>query len=710
MACANKQNGVEWPLLEGHTWMDWARSDVRIERLKRMVEIGHSYGIMVGVDVPIAFAQQHSFRLLKNGNGKKDHLDEEVKEIQDSLDWVMKAGFDFLGTESGTSEFTHSSPETMLNWMNAAADYVSEKYDITMFIKVHCSAGQIAKGYKDPRTNEDINFNMLPHFASSSLAPTYGNKDFGYIREYLNFELENGQRPVVFYPETAYWVPSTLTSPCSCQYNSTHKNRMDGQLIFASGWEWGYWLNDAMAARAAWNPLIEIADEKEALRQLLRPLSIHMNTEEDKKEAEDLIIEWTVLEKELLMVGKLEGHGYLEGWDTWDDVSKILGHLTQPDRLGLVEFKHGDGWFSHVKEHLWKHKKSDSVDAEYVTYTVEIAARAPSYMHDLWDDIADAGRRNPALAKEAMATLRTAQAIVNNREHHYRVDAERVAGWTNLNTPSQPTAYAFNYLWTVRSLHYWWRDAAEALNHNHRTDSSSFANIIDPIESVLDRVWFTEQPLAKNFQGKRFFNCQEIITNERHRRHQHLRTTLMAKRHWNRTGNIQQSLSRILVVLRKRGLIKLKQKDWNIPSKHMWWIGMMLQAVGELCNFGAYAFSPTILVAPLGTLAIVFNAILSHFVLHDDLSFLGKPRYSKDSPFVYIAMSSCGGSFLVLSAQVSGHQSSHRQELEYQQSISAMAPVPFDCFHVSGSCVSNSLPQQGSGTKLKRSDISRQLC
>ncbi|ORY29294.1 hypothetical protein BCR33DRAFT_579335 [Rhizoclosmatium globosum] len=500
---ANKQNGVEWPLLEGHTWMDWARSDVRIERLKRMVEIGHSYGIMVGVDVPIAFAQQHSFRLLKNGNGKKDHLDEEVKEIQDSLDWVMKAGFDFLGTESGTSEFTHSSPETMLNWMNAAADYVSEKYDITMFIKVHCSAGQIAKGYKDPRTNEDINFNMLPHFASSSLgvlphtvepyalddpAPTYGNKDFGYIREYLNFELENGQRPVVFYPETAYWVSVDIDVPlfmpmyferrfhdlrllASDEDNSTHKNRMDGQLIFASGWEWGYWLNDAMAARAAWNPLIEIADEKEALRQLLRPLSIHMNTEEDKKEAEDLIIEWTVLEKELLMVGKLEGkekwedihrkngHGYLEGWDTWDDVSKILGHLTQPDRLGLVEFKHGDGWFSHVKEHLWKHKKSDSVDAEYVTYvrplliemdakftalshkTVEIAARAPSYMHDLWDDIADAGRmtalrahqilclyeyihemknqgRNPALAKEAMATLRTAQAIVNNREHH----------------------------------------------------------------------------------------------------------------------------------------------------------------------------------------------------------------------------------------------------------------------------------------------------
>ncbi|ORY29293.1 DUF803-domain-containing protein [Rhizoclosmatium globosum] len=163
------------------------------------------------------------------------------------------------------------------------------------------------------------------------------------------------------------------------------------------------------------------------------------------------------------------------------------------------------------------------------------------------------------------------------------------------------------------------------------------------------------------------------------------------------------------VVLRKRGLIQVEAKGTGTYLQNAcWWIGMMLQAVGELCNFGAYAFSPTILVAPLGTLAIVFNAILSHFVLHDALSFLGKvgcalcvlgvvsivthvnpslqsstipdfmsnvihpvfltyficiillilwlkfyaePRYSKDSPFVYIAMSSCGGSFLVLSAQ-----------------------------------------------------------
>ncbi|KAJ3264941.1 hypothetical protein HDU77_007030 [Chytriomyces hyalinus] len=566
---ANRQNGVEWPLLEGHTWDAFARTDVRMERFKKMVDIGHSYGIMVGVDVPIAFAQQHSFRLLKHGSGEEGHFEEEKKEIEESLDWVMRAGFDFLGTESGTSEFTHSSPDTMLRWMDVAADYAAEKYNVTMFIKVHCSAGQTAHGFIDERTNSDINYNMLPHFASPNMgvlphtvepyalddpAPTYGNKDFKYMREYLKWELENNQRPVVFYPETAYWVSVDIDVPlflplyferrfhdlrllAADEEASASKKRMDGQLIFASGWEWSYWLNDAMAARAAWNPFIEIEDEKEALKMLIQPLIRHLNVS-DQMDAANLILEWTQTENDLLINGKLEGqaalddivrkngHGYLEGWDTWDDVSKVLGKLTQPDRLGLVELKHAGTWFDHVEERLLKHLKYDE-EAEYVksvrplliemndkfanlsVRTAALAAKAPTYVSDLWDDIADAsrmtslrarqvmnlyefvyqekttGRRNETLALQAMNALHTAQKIVNAREPRYRVPADRAASWTNLNAPHNPTAYAFNYLWTVRSLHYWWRDAAMALNDHHSTQSKSFANIIEPVEMGL---------------------------------------------------------------------------------------------------------------------------------------------------------------------------------------------------------------------------------
>ncbi|KAJ3230767.1 hypothetical protein HDU81_004273 [Chytriomyces hyalinus] len=115
------------------------------------------------------------------------------------------------------------------------------------------------------------NMGVLPHSAEpyslDDQAPTYGNKDFKYIHEYLNWEFEDNQRPVVFYPETAYWRRfHDLRLLAADEEASASKKRMYGQLIFAAGWEWSYWLNDAMAAGAAWNPFIEIEDEKEALK------------------------------------------------------------------------------------------------------------------------------------------------------------------------------------------------------------------------------------------------------------------------------------------------------------------------------------------------------------------------------------------------------------------------------------------------------------
>lgn len=37
----------------------------------------------------------------------------------------------------------------------------------------------------------------------------------------------------------------------------------------------------------------------------------------------------------------------------------------------------------------------------------------------------------------------------------------------------------------------------------------------------------------------------------------------------------------------------------------MWWFGMTLMIIGEICNFVAYAFTEAILVTPLGALSVV---------------------------------------------------------------------------------------------------------
>ncbi|KAI9277187.1 magnesium transporter NIPA-domain-containing protein [Phascolomyces articulosus] len=56
----------------------------------------------------------------------------------------------------------------------------------------------------------------------------------------------------------------------------------------------------------------------------------------------------------------------------------------------------------------------------------------------------------------------------------------------------------------------------------------------------------------------------------------------------------------------------------------MWWTGMILMIVGELCNFIAYSFAPAILVTPLGALSVVISAVLSSFFLKERLTFQGK--------------------------------------------------------------------------------------
>jgi hypothetical protein len=41
--------------------------------------------------------------------------------------------------------------------------------------------------------------------------------------------------------------------------------RMEGQMNFDSGWEWGYWLSDVVTARASWDPYLAVAPEASLL-------------------------------------------------------------------------------------------------------------------------------------------------------------------------------------------------------------------------------------------------------------------------------------------------------------------------------------------------------------------------------------------------------------------------------------------------------------
>ncbi|KAF8598391.1 DUF803-domain-containing protein, partial [Ceratobasidium sp. AG-I] len=55
----------------------------------------------------------------------------------------------------------------------------------------------------------------------------------------------------------------------------------------------------------------------------------------------------------------------------------------------------------------------------------------------------------------------------------------------------------------------------------------------------------------------------------------------------------------------------------------LWWTGMSMMIVGEICNFAAYAFVEALVVTPLGALSVVVSAILSSFFLNEKLTFFG---------------------------------------------------------------------------------------
>jgi hypothetical protein len=53
--------------------------------------------------------------------------------------------------------------------MNEFANYANDAWGREASIKVHCSTGQFCPEFPDPVTNQPINFNFLPYYASPKL-------------------------------------------------------------------------------------------------------------------------------------------------------------------------------------------------------------------------------------------------------------------------------------------------------------------------------------------------------------------------------------------------------------------------------------------------------------------------------------------------------------------------------------------------------------
>ncbi len=566
-AIANRQNEVEWVLLRADSWGAFADGPERMARLTELVRRAHAWGLEVGVDVPIALKQQHAATLIRETGDPARELD----QLHAGLDRLLACGFDFVATELGFSEFTAPDARRMLAWLDAFTERVVGHHGKRAWTKIHVSTGQEARGFTDPDTGGPLNFNFLPfyadprlgvmphtvqHYALDDPAPTYGNRDFSEIRRYL--QLEAGARPVLWHPETAYWVSFDVDVPLFLPVYAERRVRdlrliaadeaagrtgrgaragspIQGQMIFSSGWEWGYWLNDVVTARAAWDPHEAAPDDAAALRALLvdalRP-AFGAATDD----LADLLVATAAEQRALLIDGEVggrrpadverrNGQAYLQGWETWDDVASSLQGVpglpqaaTQPFKLGLVDMRAAlqlrplPDYRAEVAPLLAEMDRRFAATA--LAWDAQ-RARAPASTSDLIDDLADAARvtalraaqvhglyeyvarrRDRAAARphldRARRALDDAAAVVAAREPRYRVPADRVAAWA-----PNPTVYRFGYLWTVRSLHFWWRDEGKAVDAPW---SPAYLNVIDPLRTAFgEGFWIPLSEWARAF-------------------------------------------------------------------------------------------------------------------------------------------------------------------------------------------------------------------
>ncbi|CAL1705871.1 unnamed protein product [Somion occarium] len=106
--------------------------------------------------------------------------------------------------------------------------------------------------------------------------------------------------------------------------------------------------------------------------------------------------------------------------------------------------------------------------------------------------------------------------------------------------------------------------------------------------------------------------------------------TLKAPGNLKVVGIILAIVSGVLIgssfVFKKKGLLRsqgVAGEGVAYLKSALWWTGMIMMILGELCNFAAYAFVEAIVVTPMGALSVVVSAILSHFILKEQLSFFG---------------------------------------------------------------------------------------
>ena len=278
----NRGNHVQWISLDDLE-LSAAAHSAWVEHTAPLIAEAHERGLTVSTGVQLygAASLQRGFDLLDN-----ESTDEAQRErIRDKMSLILRDDLPWDMINLSFGEFVGDDPA---DFIAAATRAVEEMQALSPGIevggKVHVGADLVVE-YE----GEELIFyfladqvpNLVPWVHTvmyynlfDDPGGSYHHENYDAHRDYL-IDLLEADRPVVYFPESAYWVafdspvptylPVYIYSRWRDQQglrDATDK-RLQDHVLFTSGWEWGYWQNDVATLRmnyehpANWGDLLQ---------------------------------------------------------------------------------------------------------------------------------------------------------------------------------------------------------------------------------------------------------------------------------------------------------------------------------------------------------------------------------------------------------------------------------------------------------------------
>ncbi|MBA3464429.1 MAG: hypothetical protein H0T46_31045 [Deltaproteobacteria bacterium] len=352
---------IDWVVKNRGNYLQWVALDdiLKPDRYepwkaftRELIDYAHFRGIRVGLGIQL-FGQsnlQLAFDLSDDRTGTVPI----AQEIAARLPIVTK-DLPFDALELSFGEFFNAEPQTFVDSVNEVYRQLQGLAPGTELRGViHVGAEQKVQfmgeeliyyfliKFTDPAIIRDVHTVMFYNLFEPA-GGAYQSENFHEHRDFLRAEMCAGRKGA-YKPETAYWVAFDNSVPqffplyVQSRLHDLEKlqepegpcGTLDQHLLFSSGWDWGYWLNDVASLRASYELP---ANLNEAFAYELAP--------DLGPKAAAVVEAMSTLQHDRVMIDKLTG--YIVGRDSVIDLGRNLDIISQPDRITFDQLAAGMG-------------------------------------------------------------------------------------------------------------------------------------------------------------------------------------------------------------------------------------------------------------------------------------------------------------------------------------------------------------------------------